>query len=42
MPYPRPEQYGSTSGDQIVYPVESYARDGSENSGKGQLRSSAT
>ncbi len=23
MPYPRPEQYGSTSGDQIVYPVDS-------------------
>ena len=22
MPYPRPEQYGNTSGDQIVYPVE--------------------
>ena len=22
MPYPRPEQYGGTSSDQIVYPVE--------------------
>jgi hypothetical protein len=23
MPYPRPEQYGNTSGDQIVYPIDS-------------------